>query len=107
MRQHMDRADRAKQFMPFSALKGYEDAIAERAKIKVERVILGEDAQAELDGKLRVLQIGDGVSALYYRDGAYVQARGRLSGIDRNKRLLLIGGERVPIDDLRDIAQEP
>ncbi len=28
-RQRMDIADRAKQFMPFAALKGYEEALAE------------------------------------------------------------------------------
>lgn len=103
----MDRADRAKQFLPFSALKGYEEAIAERTKTKVERVLLGEDAQAELDRRLRALRIGDSVTALYYRDGEYVEATGRLSGIDRNERLLLIGEERVPVDELRDIAWEP
>lgn len=106
MRQHMSRADRAKQFLPFSALKGYEEAIAEQTRVKTERVLLGEDAQAELDGRLRALRIGDSVSALYYRDGAYVQAAGRLSGINRNERLLIIEEERVPIDELRDIKTE-
>ena len=28
----MDRAERAKQFMPFAALKGYEEALREREK---------------------------------------------------------------------------
>lgn len=29
-RPKMDRAERAKQFMPFAALKGYEEALRER-----------------------------------------------------------------------------
>lgn len=107
MRQHMSRAERAKQFLPFAALKGYEEAIEERTKIKAERVLLGEDAQTELDGKLRALQVGENISATYYRDGAYVKAAGRLSGINGKERLLIIGEERVPIDELRDIAWEP
>lgn len=28
----MDRAERAKQFMPFAALKGYEEALRERER---------------------------------------------------------------------------
>ncbi|MBO5209700.1 MAG: hypothetical protein J6B68_10205 [Lachnospiraceae bacterium] len=31
-RPKMDRAERAKQFMPFAALKGYEEALREREK---------------------------------------------------------------------------
>ena len=33
-RAKMSREDRAKQFMPFAALKGYEDALREREKNK-------------------------------------------------------------------------
>ena len=51
----MSRADRAKQFMPFAALKGFEEAIGRAGKPVVERVILGEDAQAELDASLRAM----------------------------------------------------
>lgn len=31
-RPKMDRAERAKQFMPFAALKGYEEALQERER---------------------------------------------------------------------------
>ena len=32
-RPKMDRADRAKQFMPFDALKGFREALAEKEKL--------------------------------------------------------------------------
>lgn len=37
-RPKMDRAERAKQFMPFAALKGYEEALREREKRAEKKV---------------------------------------------------------------------
>ena len=36
-RPKMDRADRAKQFMPFDALKGFREALAEKEKLVEEK----------------------------------------------------------------------
>ena len=33
-RPKMDRADRAKQFMPFDALKGFREALAEKERLR-------------------------------------------------------------------------
>ena len=41
-RTKMSREDRAKQFMPFAALRGYEDALREREKIVVEKIELSD-----------------------------------------------------------------
>ena len=36
-------SDRARQFLPFDALKGFKEAIKERQKIKVEKIELSEE----------------------------------------------------------------
>ena len=46
---------RAAQFLPFSALKGYEDAVEEEARLTVARPELDEDRRQELDRSLHVL----------------------------------------------------
>lgn len=51
----MPVSDRAKIFMPFAALKGYEDAIEEKKKLTIERIELAEGKKEELDKKLQVL----------------------------------------------------
>ena len=51
----MTVSDRAAQFAPFAALTGYEDAIEEAARLTDEQEELGEDAQRELNDKLRLL----------------------------------------------------
>ena len=45
----MNRQDRAKQFMPFAALKGYEEALRQREDSPQPRIALGEDRAEELD----------------------------------------------------------
>ncbi len=51
----MPLRDRAAQFAPFAALTGYEAAVQETARHTNTRIELAEDAQAQLDAKLRHL----------------------------------------------------
>ena len=53
----MNRQDRAKQFMPFAALKGYEEALRQRENSPHPRITMGEDQAEELDRKLRSLSV--------------------------------------------------
>ena len=48
----MSREERAKQFMPFAALKGYEEALREKEKVMVPKVELSEEREAELNQQL-------------------------------------------------------
>lgn len=50
---HMPLLDRAAQFSPFAALRGYEDAISESGRLTKKRPELSEDAKRELNEKLQ------------------------------------------------------
>ena len=54
-RQRMSMHDRAAQFAPFAALVGYDDAVAETARLTETRPELDEQEQKELDARLRYL----------------------------------------------------
>ncbi len=95
--------ERAKQFMPFSPLKGLDEALLTQERVIEERVYLGEDAQNELNGKLLGLEPGERVTAVYYRGGRYVRASGTVTKVDVNARRLILDETRIPIDDLKDI----
>ena len=43
---------RAAQFAPFAALTGYEDAVAETARLTDNRIVLTEDAAQDLNRKI-------------------------------------------------------
>lgn len=102
----MTNAERAKQFMAFSALKGFEEAVKIQEQPREARVFLGEDAQQELNAKLQALEVGDTITAEYYHGGCYVRVHGRVKKIDMNIRRLLLDEVRIPIDDLKNIYRE-
>ena len=54
-RQRMSMHDRAAQFAPFAALVGYDDAVAETARLTESRPTLDEQEHKELDMRLRYL----------------------------------------------------
>ena len=96
----MNRQDRAKQIMPFAALKGYEEALRQR-EIKTEpRIVLGEDSAEELDIKLRSLTEGNPVRIRHYRRRCYVVTEGIVTGILCQKRTLRVGKEDIKYDDI-------
>ena len=100
----MSREERAKQFLPFAALKGYPAALRRKEKIVVPKVEFSEDYQERLDGKLRQIRVQDVVTAVYFREGEYLKVTGMVSRIDRPARVLKIVNTKIPFDDLYDVS---
>lgn len=101
-RAKMRREDRAKQFAPFSALNGLEEALKQK-ELELgycERVEPAEDAALELDASLRALRVGDELVLEYYSGRQYSLVTGALTRIDTISRLLFIDDLPVPIDDI-------
>lgn len=103
MRAKMDRAERAKQFMPFSALEGLNATLYELNPAVDERICLGEDAQLELDRRLHMLSPGREVCAVFYANRQYSALSGVVMKIDLPGRSLLIDDTWVAMDDLLEI----
>ncbi len=59
IRAKMSPAERAKQFMPFAALKGYEEALREKEKTVASRIELSGEMKEEPDGKMRQIKRND------------------------------------------------
>ena len=64
----MSRENRAKQFMPFAALKGLEEALEKKEKIVVPKAELCDDYKEQLDFRLSQMQCGDMVTAVYFSE---------------------------------------
>ncbi len=105
-RPKMNREDRAKQFMPFAALKGYEEALRAREHIVVERSSLSEERLNELDEIFRTLKNRDIVTVVYYsvRDENYLKLTGMISRIDVDSRILKVVNKSISFEDIRDIS---
>ena len=96
----MPVSERAKQFMPFAALKGFSEALLEKEKVIVPEKELSEDMYAELDRNYHRLEIGKRAEVVYYKEYEYV----KMSRIDENARILQIVNTKIPLDDIIEIT---
>lgn len=96
----MSREERAKQFMPFAALKGYEEALQKKEKIVVEKIELSEEMKDELDRQFREIGQNDIVTVVYYEDEEYLQTTGMVAKIDTEARVLKIVNKKIHFEDI-------
>lgn len=99
----MDRSNRAKQFMPFDALKGFREALAEKERLIVPRRELSEEQKAELDDKLHRIHKMDIVTVEYFQNGEYVQVTGVVSELNEPNRMLKIVNTRISFEAIADL----
>lgn len=98
--------NRAKQFVPFAALKGYEEALRAKEKIVVEKIELSEEKKAELDFKLHQIQRNDIIKVVYFCKDEYLKIEGMVSRLDIDARILKIVNTKISFEDIYDITGE-
>ena len=103
----MDRAARAKQFMPFDALKGFREALEEKERIKVAKRELSEEEKEALDKILNTIRKKDIILVEYFQEGEYTEKTGMVSGIDTMTRMLEVVHTRIPFDDITRLEVKP
>lgn len=94
----MSAADRAAQFSPFAALTGYDDTIAETARLTEDFIELDVGGESLLDSQLRAIREDlasqPKITVRYFcpderkQGGAYVNISGRVKKIDEYERFL-------------------
>lgn len=99
----MNREDRAKQFMPFAALKGYPEALRKKEKIIVPKIEMSPEYQEELNRKLLRVEKSKIVTVIYFEKGEYLKVTGMVSRLDETARLIKIVNTKISFDDLYDI----
>ena len=116
----MARADRAKQFMPFASLRGFDDVIDDRQTLRVSRRQPSEDERETMDDCLR--RIGEALSEgvrpevsllLFERDtarsdetgewGRYREITGRAEKLRLTERDLRVNGVHYPLSRIDGI----
>lgn len=103
-RPRMERSERAKQFSPFAALKGYPDALRKKEKIIVEKISLSEESTRILDLKMHQIQKRDIITVVYFCKNEYLKLTGMVSRIDITSGMLKIVNTNISFDDIYDIS---
>lgn len=88
------RADRAKQFMPFDALKGLQDALREKEFEYEQKKELTEESFSELQIEFNKIEIGSRVKIKFYKDKKYIEVLGAVTKIDYSKKKILINSSK-------------
>ena len=85
-----NRVARAKQFLPFDALKGLQEALREKEVEYEEKKDLSEDTLNNLNDKFNQLDNGSFVKITFYKNGKYSEIKGRVTNIDYIKKKIQI-----------------
>lgn len=109
----MSNYERCAQFMPFSALVGYKEAVIETARITDKKIILDEEAKEILDNKISLIKsklfLKPVVSITYFvpdkskSGGSYKSVKGIIKKIDLYKGIIVIDDNKISICDIIDI----
>ena len=105
-RAKMSVSQRAKQFMPFAAVKGLEEAIAreEQDMKRGERPEFGEEQVRAVNAILCRLRKGMKIVIVFYSCGQCQKVKGQVERIDLALRELAVNGIRIGFDDIIDLS---
>lgn len=102
----MNRVERAKQFLPFDALKGLKEELESREEkmSRVPRHELTEERAEEISAVIQQLYKGAKIIMIFYRAGHYYELKGTIANVNTIYKYLLIGEEKIFFDDIYTIS---
>ncbi len=103
----MDKSERAKQFMPFDALKGLHEALAikEFAHEKIEKQELLEEDVSRISNTLLQLHNHDLVEVQYFLDGHIYSTFGEVK-LSLAEHFIIVGNTKIYLENLQDIKNK-
>ncbi len=100
----VNRVSRAKQFLPFDALKGFQEALREKEVEYEEKKDLSEEILTELDECFNKLEKGSIVKIKYYKNRKYNEVNGKVTNINYvRKKIQINNEENINISDIVEI----
>lgn len=102
-REKMPIEERAKQFMPFAALRGLPDALAQKEKVLVPKIELSPEMEEELDRQMHRLAKGQMACVVYFHQGEYIKITGLVARMDETSRLLQIVNTKIRFEDILQV----
>ena len=116
-------ADRAKIFMPFAALKGYDEAVDDKKRLFTKRIELTEERKEELDRQIYLFKTsitkgeqleavikyfeGDERASMEKKEevGKYIDIIGKVSKVDEFRRRIKINDKYIGMEDILEIKK--
>ena len=114
----LSKQQRAAQFLPFSALSGYEDGIEESQRLTIQRNVLSSEQKEEMDLTMQKILAMDHpeVTVTWFEDdlfkdgGQYHTKTGILRRVEPSTGRLMFADRTViwlaSVDDIRIVKEE-
>ncbi len=97
----VSKVDRARQFLPFDALKGFSEALRKKEEIYTDKIELSEEMQEKLSNDLLKIEKGKSITVIYYYNRQYVKLEGIVKKIDFNYRKIILENDlKIFFDDI-------
>ena len=108
VRAPMPRSRRAKQFMPFDALRGLKEAIAAKERVIEPRRYPSEDTIAEINATLLGLHKGQIITVVYYGiyEQVYLQLTGPVTKVDSYWQNLQVGNTTIEFPEIDQLLTD-
>lgn len=106
-REKMTREKRAKQFLPFSAVSGLEEAL-ERKRKEIERedrVFISEEMEREINDTLISLEKNDRVRIKYYNGIKYETKEGVVIKKNEIDNTILLENEEIYLPNIASLEK--
>ena len=100
----IEKADRAKIFLPFDALKGFREALRQKEKIVVEKKVRSEEETDKLSYILLNVKKNMIVKVIYYDKDEYLEITGMVSKNDLVYKKISIVDKVIAYTDIYDIV---
>lgn len=97
--------DRARQFLPFDALKGFRESLERTEFLFENKKTLSSDSEEELNNKFLSLDVGNRVFVKYYYQFEYIETYGIIKKIDTIYKNLYLSNSKISFDDIIDIKK--
>ena len=101
----LNNIDRAKQFLPFDALKGFRESLMLVELVEEKRKLLLEDSENIINDIMIKLKKGDRVLVKYYYGIEYIECHGFVKKIDTIYKKLYLNDGKISFDDIIEIKK--
>ena len=92
--------DRAMQFAPFAALKGYYETVRKQERITQPKKEIGDEAAELISNTLNNIRIGITVKVRYYDIDSYTTIEGIVTEINYPYRRIKVINSQVAFNDI-------
>lgn len=99
----VSREERARQFMPFAALRGFDEMLKEELAVREEKRELGEDDSERISHTLAKIEKNDFIRVTFYDKTRYRKECGTVTEINCSAGYFKVGIVKVFFDDISEV----